>query len=157
MSLPAIKNVLSLYHSHLSQWLLIFISLDHHHWSWQSSFDSWYLSHLFFGMYLTFAEAVILILKHATFLRHLNLSPESALTLAELDYQEANVDLTIQQHLMASSQEHSVELFVAFVMATEIGLFIFSSACTVSHQSLVHVDQDVDRKKGHWFKQLFLR
>ena len=71
-------------------------------------------------------KAVILILKHATFLRLSNLSPKSALTLAEQDYQETNVNSTIQQHLMASSQEHSVELFAAFIMATDIGLFILS-------------------------------
>jgi hypothetical protein len=96
-------------------------------------------------------EAVILILKHATFLRLSNLSPKSALTHAELDYQEANIDLKIQQYLAASSQEHSVELFAAFIMATDIGLFILSSVYMVSHHALVH------RKKGHWLKRLFQR
>ena len=77
-----------------------------------------------FRVHLTFVEAVILILKHATLLRLSNLSPVSALTQAELDYQEANVDLKIQQHLTVSSQEHSVELLMGFIMATEIGWFI---------------------------------
>jgi hypothetical protein len=72
-------------------------------------------------------EAVILILKHATFLRLSNLSQESALTLAELDYREANIDSTIQQYLAVSSQEHTVELSAAFIMATDIGSFILSS------------------------------
>jgi hypothetical protein len=84
-------------------------------------------------MYLTFVEAVILILKHATFLRLSNLSSaKSALTLAELDYQEANVDSTIQ-NFMASSHEHSVEQFTAFIMATDIGSFILSSVHILSH------------------------
>ena len=101
-------------------------------------------------MYLTYVEAVILILKHATFLRLSNLSSESALTLADVDYREANVDLIIQQHLTASSQEHSVEQFVAFILATDIGWCIPSFVHIVSHQGLVH------RKKKHWFKLLFL-
>ena len=84
-------------------------------------------------MYLTYVEAVILILKHATFLRLSNLSSESALTLADVDYREANVDLIIQQHLTASSQEHSVNLSVAFIMATDIGLFIIASVKMISH------------------------
>ena len=52
------------------------------------------------------------------------MSRESALTSADLDYQEANVDLIIQQHLTASSQEHSVMTYVGFIMATDIGTFI---------------------------------
>jgi len=71
------------------------------------------------GHHLTLA--VILILKHATLLCLSNLSPESALTQAELAYQEANIDLRIQQYLRASSQEHSVQQFVDFIMATYIG------------------------------------
>ncbi len=71
-------------------------------------------------------EAVILILKHATFLRLSHLSPKSALTRAELNYREANVDLKIQQHLVASSQEHSVEPFAAFIMAMDFGSFILA-------------------------------
>ena len=89
-------------------------------------------------MYLTIVEAVILILKHATFLRLSNPSPlyfppEEALTQAEQDYQKANIDLKIQQHLVASSQEQSVEQFASFVMATDIGFFIPASVKTISH------------------------
>lgn len=72
-------------------------------------------------LYLTFMKAVILILKHATSLRLLDLPPESALTCAELDYQKSNIDFKIQEHLKASSQEHSVQQFAAFIMATDIG------------------------------------
>ncbi|KAH9028116.1 hypothetical protein EDB85DRAFT_1628732 [Lactarius pseudohatsudake] len=64
--------------------------------------------------------AVILILKHATFIRLSNISPESALTHAELQYRHANIDLKIQQYLTTSSQEHSIELFAVFIMATDI-------------------------------------
>ncbi|KAH9047725.1 hypothetical protein EDB84DRAFT_1575169 [Lactarius hengduanensis] len=70
------------------------------------------------GHYLVLA--VILIFKHATFLRISNPTPGSALTRAELDYRDANIDSSIQQYLTASSQEHSVELFAAFIMATDI-------------------------------------
>jgi len=64
--------------------------------------------------------AVILILKHATFLCLLGLSPQVALTHTELAYQEANIDLKIQQFLTASSHEYSVQLFAHFIMATDI-------------------------------------
>jgi BarA-like signal transduction histidine kinase len=60
--------------------------------------------HVFiFRVYLTFEKAVTLILKHATLLRFSNL-PKAALTYAELDYQKANIDVAIQQHLMAMLQ-----------------------------------------------------
>ena len=68
-------------------------------------------------------KAVTLILKHATLLRT-SMSAKSALTIAELNYQKANVDVTIQQHLTACAAEQSVEQFVDFVMNTDIGLFI---------------------------------
>ena len=74
-------------------------------------------------------EAVILILKHATFLHTSNLSRESALTLADLNYREAKIDLKIQQHLEEISQEQSVVLFAGFIMATDIGLFKHSCIC----------------------------
>ena len=77
-------------------------------------------------MYLTFLEAVILILKHATFLRLTNLSSESALTCADLHYQEANIDLKIQEYL-ATSQEQSIMIFVDFIMATDSGLCVLTS------------------------------
>ncbi|KAF8265580.1 hypothetical protein EI94DRAFT_1735400 [Lactarius quietus] len=85
--------------------------------------------------------AVILILKHATLLRLSNLSAEIALTQAELDYQEAKIDLRIQQHLTASSQAPSIELFVKFIMTTDI----VPSLSSVKH---------VQRKK-HLFKQFW--
>ena len=79
-------------------------------------------------------QAVILILKHATFLRLSNLSPESALTHVELVYRHMNMDLKIQQHLTAS-QEHSVDQFVSFIMSTEIGLSVPTSVRIISHQA----------------------
>jgi hypothetical protein len=78
-------------------------------------------------------KAVILILKHATSLRLMKISPESALTQAELAYQEANIDLKIQQFLAASSQEHSVQLFAGFIMVTDISLFILALGAIISH------------------------
>ncbi|KAI9438900.1 hypothetical protein H4582DRAFT_2056772 [Lactarius indigo] len=48
------------------------------------------------------------------------MSPELALTHAEVDYQEENIDLKIQQHLAASSEEHSDESLAAFIMATDL-------------------------------------
>ena len=108
--------------------------------------------------YLTFVKAVILILKHATFLRLSNLSPESALTHAELDYREAKIDLKIQQHLTASSQEQSVELFAAFIMATDmVRLFLhLLRQCLVkllvASQSSVKTHA---HKKDHWFKRFW--
>jgi len=63
--------------------------------------------------------AVTLILKHATFLR-VSLLPKSALTNAELNYQRANIDVTIEQHLKACASEQSVEQFVHFIMNTDI-------------------------------------
>lgn len=85
-------------------------------------------------MYLTFVKAVILILKHATLLLLSNLSRESALTYADRHYQEANIDLKIQEHLAASSQELSVEQLANFIMATDIGWFILVSVQLISHQ-----------------------
>ena len=78
-------------------------------------------------MYLTIVKAVILILKHATFLRlsWLFSDPTKALIHAEQDYQEANIDWTIQQHLEASPYKHSVTHVLGFIMATDIGLFLF--------------------------------
>jgi preprotein translocase subunit Sss1 len=79
-------------------------------------------------------KAVILIFKHASFLW---LSNEShvALTLAEVDYQKANIDLKIQEYLKASSPEPSVEEFTHFIMATDIGMLIVTFAIKISHQA----------------------
>jgi hypothetical protein len=125
---------------------------------------------IIFRAYLTFVEAIILLLKHATYFRLSNLSPESALTQAELHYQEANVDSKIQQHLAASSQEHSVEIFAAFVMATDIGWLFLSSARNLRkmthqvHVESTHMHPDLSvpsqssvetpvHQKDRWFKQ----
>ena len=77
-------------------------------------------------------EAVVLILKHATLLRMSN-KPEEALTQAEKDYQKANIDLKIQEHLKAVPPEDFVEQFAGFIRATEIGSFIHQSTQTISH------------------------
>ena len=63
-------------------------------------------------------EAVVLILKHATSLR-LSLLPGPALIQADLDYQTADVDKKIQQHIMAS-EGHSAELDRDFIMGIEM-------------------------------------
>lgn len=88
---------------------------------------------IIFRVYLTFVKAVILILRHTTFLQHSHLSPKSALTHVELAYQEANIDLKIEQNLTASPQEHSVELFAAFIKATNISEFILASVKMISY------------------------
>ena len=95
--------------------------------------SNWFLvfQFLVLRVYLTIAEAVILILRHATILQ-LSTSEESALTQSELDYQQADIDLNIQ-HLMASSSEHSIKEFVTFIMATDIGSFILASVPIVSY------------------------
>ncbi|KAH9021793.1 hypothetical protein EDB85DRAFT_2293394 [Lactarius pseudohatsudake] len=64
--------------------------------------------------------AVILILKHATFLRLSDMSAESALTHAEADYCEGNIDSKIRQHLTAPSQEQSDQSFAGFIMAIDL-------------------------------------
>jgi len=82
--------------------------------------------------------AVLIILKHATFLR-LSKQSESALIQAELDYQKANIDSTIQEHLNASSTEVSIENFAGFIMATNImpsGNIIESSSKSSRNQFL---------------------
>ena len=86
---------------------------------------------LIFRVYLTFEQAVVLILKHATFLRFSN-SQELALTNAELDYQKANIDVAIQNHLLSYTPEHSIEQFASFIMSTDIGLFICPSVTSIS-------------------------
>ena len=68
-------------------------------------------------------KAVTLILKHATLLRTSNLS-RAALTNAELDYQKANIDGSIQQYLTTCASDVSVEQFAGLIMGTEIGLFM---------------------------------
>ena len=60
------------------------------------------------------------------------MSPKLALTKAELNYQKANVDVAIQEHLTACAAEQSVEQFIDFIMSTDIGLFIFPSVCHIN-------------------------
>ena len=83
-------------------------------------------------MYLTFEKAITLIFKHATFLRLSNL-PIHALIYAELNYQKANVDVTIQQHLIIHGLEHSVEQFAGFIMSTDIGMCILPFVTSISY------------------------
>jgi hypothetical protein len=84
---------------------------------------------------LTFEEAVIIILKHATFLLLSNLSSKSALTQAETDYQAGNIKSEIEQFLAESSQEHSLEQFASFIMANDIGLFILALIKIIAYQA----------------------
>ncbi|KAH9023386.1 hypothetical protein EDB85DRAFT_2277896, partial [Lactarius pseudohatsudake] len=97
------------------------------------------------GYHLIFA--VILILKHATFLRLSNMSAESALTLAEVDYRVANIDSQIRQHLTAPSQEQSDESFVGFIMAVEL--------FRLSLRSKTHLDRKNRRFTLFW-ESIFL-
>ncbi|KAN0140823.1 hypothetical protein V8E53_001267 [Lactarius tabidus] len=79
-----------------------------------------------------FVEAVILFLKHTTFLKLSTATLKAALTQAELDYQESNIDLKIQEYLKAfSSGDASVVQFSGFIKATEIGARIVSSQSSV--------------------------
>ncbi|KAF8264866.1 hypothetical protein EI94DRAFT_425813 [Lactarius quietus] len=89
----------------------------------------------FQAIYLTFVKAVILILKHASFLMQSSLASELALTHAGLDYQEADINFKIQQYLKASSLWHLFQNYAKFIMATDIGVFIVSFLTVISHQS----------------------
>ena len=125
MSLSTILNVcLSFYHSNLSiTYHTSFSSrLANIIWSLVSQFVL-----IILRVYLIFMQALIIILKHATFLCLSDMDPQPALIQAELDYQRANIDLKIQQYLMASSQEQSIELFTRFIIATDIGWSILAS------------------------------
>jgi hypothetical protein len=127
MALHTIQNVLSKCYLHFSPWLMMFTSLAHHPQVQPHPFDLWYVIFSLFRACLIFGKAVTLIFKHATFLRLSNL-PESALTYAVLDYQKANIDVAIQQHLMAHP-EPTVEEFAGFIMGTDIGLLVYISLC----------------------------
>jgi len=67
---------------------------------------------------LTFPKAVVIILKHATSLRH-SMLPGPALVQANLDYQRAGIHKKIQQHVVVS-KGHSAELDRAFIMAIQM-------------------------------------
>ena len=86
--------------------------------------------------YLTVMEAVILILKHTTFLHISNPSQKSALTQAEKDYQAANIDMKIQEFLTPSSQEVSVEKLAQFIMANDLGLLILAPIININSPKL---------------------
>jgi len=73
---------------------------------------------IFVRAYLTFLKAVVIILKHATSLRHSKF-PGPALIQADCDYQKANIDKKIQKYVVAS-EGHSAKLDGAFVMAIEM-------------------------------------
>ena len=103
----------------------------------------WVFYIIIFRVYLTFVQVVLIILKHATFLQ-LSKPSQLALIQADLDYQKANIDSKIQEHLNASSLEVSIEKFAAFVMATNISLYIFASVTILSHQSFSTI------WKYHW-------
>ena len=91
------------------------------------------ISLYYFWSVSNYCEAVILILKHATTLWVSNM-PEEAITLAGQDYQQANIDMKIQEYLNAFTPEDSVEKFAEFIMATNIGLFmLLSILTTISH------------------------
>ena len=104
-------------------------------------------------------EAVIIIFKHANFLKLSYSSAQSALTHAEMDFWVSKIDLKIQEYLVASSYKHSVKQFAHFIMATDIGLFILASIGIISHQaftSIVLVFSWKDAKKRHWFERFWL-
>ena len=80
-------------------------------------------------MYLTIVKAIILILKHATILWVSN-GTEKALTLAEQSYQEAKIDLKVQEYFQAFTASVSVNQISEFIMATNFGLFMHLSITT---------------------------
>ena len=98
-----------------------------------ATFISSMVFHVFtYRVYLTFDLAVTLILKHATFLRLSHL-PQSAITYAEVDYWKANMDVSIQQHLITHGPEHSIEQFTHFIMNNDIGLCILPFVISISY------------------------
>ncbi|KAF8257267.1 hypothetical protein EI94DRAFT_1759526 [Lactarius quietus] len=70
-------------------------------------------------VHLTFVKVIILILKHAMFLRASN-SAQLALFQAEKNYQGSNIHSKIQEYLKAFSPEDSVQQFAGFIMATDM-------------------------------------
>jgi hypothetical protein len=85
---------------------------------------------------LNFVAAVIIILKHATFLHLSNSSQESALAQAEKDYQAVNIKSSIPQFLSASPQNHSIEQIASFIKANDIGLYILVPIYIISYQAV---------------------
>ena len=105
------------------------------------------ISHHFFLSIFNSVKAVIVIFKHATFLKLSNSSAESALTQAEMDYWESKIDLRIQEHLVASHGD-SIEQFAHFIMATDIGLFILAFVKKISHQAFLVSSQSSVEKSA---------
>jgi hypothetical protein len=90
---------------------------------------------------------------------------KSSLACADLDYHEADIDLKIQHHVK-SYKEPSIVLLVGFIMAIDMGSFIFESVYRISHQVctecthhnvLVPIQFSQPEKKDHWFKKVFTR
>ena len=67
---------------------------------------------------MTLLQAVVFLFKHATSLR-LSMLPGPAIIQADLDYQTADVDKKIQEHVMAS-EGHSAKLDRAFIMGIQM-------------------------------------
>jgi hypothetical protein len=101
-------------------------------------------------MCLTFVTAVIIILKHATFLHLSNLSQESALTQAEKDYHAVNMKSKIQKFLSSSPQNYSLEQVASFIEASDISLYILAPIYIISYQALV-----LPQRKDHWLKHFW--
>ena len=66
----------------------------------------------------------------------------------------------IQEHLAVPGQEHSVEHFVGFIMATDICVCLFLKLLKLYFNKLLpvpsHSPTETHRhQKQHWFKQLW--
>ena len=61
------------------------------------------------------------------------------MTYADIDFWASKIDMKIQEHLLASSHENSVEQLAHFIMATDIGLFILTSVKIISHQAFTSI------------------
>ncbi len=61
------------------------------------------------------------------------MSPEQALIQADIDYQAADINKKIQQHIVAS-QGHSAELDGAFIIAIEM---VCQFLCLFKHTKLL--------------------
>lgn len=78
-------------------------------------------------MCLTFELAIILIFKHAAALSLSGIPAKLALTQAELNYKEANIESKIGNQFSAPYSEYTVEQFLSFVLNTNIGrLYLIS-------------------------------
>ena len=64
------------------------------------------------------------------------------MTYADIDFWASKIDMKIQEHLVASFHENSIEQFAHFIMATDIGLFILTSVQIISHQAFTSIISD---------------